>query len=287
MRPLDPTLAALAFALAAAAPLSAQDRARPALPALTSGADGARTASYGAGVPVLECDSLAVCRVELEAGERFRMAPALGDSERWLTVQDDGGPVPVVLVKPKTCGIATNLMLLTDRRSYDLDLKAGPCRGGDRRERTRVVRFAYPASPVQAAASVARINVPTLAERAAAAPNTAYRWRSRGAFPWAPARVADDGAHVYVALPSAARPGPAPVLYALEGGKRTLLNYAVEGDLYVTDRLFDRAALVVGDASLEIEHRAPSRRRALGRPALAVLSAVGGLLAGEGIRRVR
>jgi type IV secretion system protein VirB9 len=285
MRPPTPTLPLLVAALAATSPLAAQGRGRLETPVLPAAAEGVRTVAYGAGVPVLECDSLAVCRVELEAGERFRMAPALGDSERWLTVQDDGGPVPVVLVKPKTCGIATNLVLLTDRRSYDLDLRAGPCRAADRRERPRVVRFTYPVSP--AAASAARVRAPTLIERAAAARNTAYRWRRRGPFPWAPARLADDGAHVYLVLPSAARPGPAPVLYALEDGKRTLLNYAVEGDLYVTDRLFQRAALVVGDASLEIEHRAPGRRRALGRPALALLSAAGGLLAGEGIRRVR
>ena len=58
----------------------------------------------------------------------------------------------------------------------------------------------------------------------------------------------DDGARVYVKLPTEARHAEAPVLFVLEtDGSRVLVNYTVVGgDTYVTDRLFDRAVLVAG-----------------------------------------
>jgi type IV secretion system protein TrbG len=67
-------------------------------------------------------------------------------------------------------------------------------------------------------------------------------------FPWVPAQVFDDGARVYIKLPTEARHAEAPVLFVLEAdGSKVMVNYAVVGgDTYVTDRLFDRAVLVAG-----------------------------------------
>jgi type IV secretion system protein VirB9 len=60
--------------------------------------------------------------------------------------------------------------------------------------------------------------------------------------------VFDDGARVYIKLPEEAQHNEAPVLFVLEqDGTKTLVNYSVVGgDTYITDRLFDRAALVSG-----------------------------------------
>ena len=75
-----------------------------------------------------------------------------------------------------------------------------------------------------------------------------YRVKKDHDFPWAPAQVFDDGAHVYLKLPVEARHAEAPVLFVLEAdGGKVLVNYAVVGgDTYVMDRLFDRAVLVAG-----------------------------------------
>lgn len=271
-------------ALLQAVPVAAQSSAMslvgmPAAPARPGGVVEAR---FGSTVPVLACDVLRACRVELQAGETLLSAPALGDSERWLTVQiatGPGGSVPVVVVKPTECGIATNLVLATDRRIYDVDLEAAPCRGA-KPALVRAVRFAYSEEPEPAyAAAVEEEPTPSLAERASRAGNEGYRWTRRGGFPWEPVRVADDGAHVFVQLPPEAREGAAPVLYATEGGERTRLNYAVEGDLYVTDRLVQRSALVIGDGVLEIERRAPLRGLSLNRKDVAAFSAFGGMVA--------
>ncbi len=77
-------------------------------------------------------------------------------------------------------------------------------------------------------------------------------------FPWAPAQVFDDGAHVYLKLPPEAQHAEEPVLFVLQSdGSRILINYTVVGgDTYVTDRLFDRAVLVAG---IDGQERAYSR----------------------------
>lgn len=84
-------------------------------------------------------------------------------------------------------------------------------------------------------------------------------------FPWKPAAIVDDGAHIYIKLPLEAQSHAAPVLYAVEDdGSRTMVNYAVrEADgapAYVTDRIFRRGLFVVMSGAkeqhLEFENRA-------------------------------
>ena len=86
-------------------------------------------------------------------------------------------------------------------------------------------------------------------------------------FPWTPAQVFDDGTRVYIKLPEAAHRTEAPALFVYEAdGSKTLLNYTLAGgDTYVTDRLFERAVLVMGmegkERKLVIERRARKDHR--------------------------
>lgn len=240
---------ALASAATAQAPVTL-----PTTPAAELRA-GVLTVPYGAFVPLLSCDLHRICRVVLEPGEALADRPLLGDNGRWFVVHTEGGPADVVTVKATECGLRTNLMLLSTRRNYDIDLESSPCRGGGRYEPVRELRFTYD-SPTEMMQE-SEVPVPlSLTERSALASNTAYRWKRRGRFPWAPERVANDAIHTYIQLPKAAQYAAAPVLYTVDAkGERTLVNYITEGDLYVADRVFDRAVLVIGEATLEIERR--------------------------------
>lgn len=82
--------------------------------------------------------------------------------------------------------------------------------------------------------------------------NFAYAVDKDRRFPWSPAHVFDDGAHVYIKLPPEARNTAAPVLFVLnDDGTRAVLNYALSHDYYVTDRLFHRAVLVIAEGGQE------------------------------------
>ena len=225
---------------------------------------------FGHAQPTVTCAVLRVCVIELQAGEQIVSRPLAGDTVRWLIVRSATGPegsTTLVAVKPTDCDLTTNLVLPTDRRVYDLTLDSPPCKGASTNPQqpyTRHVKFYYPddtpdqwvqSAPVAAPAVVIPASVESL--------NFDYRVKRDKHFPWTPAAVFDDGAHVYIKLPDAAQHTEAPVLFVLEDdGSRTLLNYTVDDDLYVTDRLFRRAVLVAGvdghERRVTIENRGPT-----------------------------
>ena len=231
---------------------------------------------FGHSEPVLACAVLRACVLELEPGERLVNAPLAGDQARWIVnaarAGSDGAD-GIIVVKPKQCGIRTNLVVSTDRRVYDVDLTAARCARASLAGSTdlpvaaRHIRFFYPDAVRTPGDDAARgelgaSQLPNSGERPAltlaSERNTSYRivrkrrlfGRERVRFPWRPRSISDDGAHVYIELPADAARNPAPVLYAIEDdGSRTLVNYTItragDAPAYVTDRTFRRGALVL------------------------------------------
>lgn len=227
---------------------------------------GAVTAyPFGHGTPMLTCTPLRACTIELEAGEVLVHGPIAGDVHRWRIAPAAAGAAgrsTIVVVKPTDCAITTNVVLSTDRRLYDLTLDAPPCSAGTTNPAGQIgrhVRFYYPDDTAAAATEVVA-RVDTVGIRIVAL-NRNYSVPRKAKFPWRPAEVFDDGAHVYIRVPESARHQAAPVLYALEeDGSRVLVNYTLRGDTYVTDRTFRRGLLVLGsgrnEQTLELENRA-------------------------------
>jgi len=210
------------------------------------------TFPYGHSQPTVTCARLRACVIELEPGE-IVLSRIAGDLIRWEITPAPAGPdgrTTLVVVKPKDCNVTSNLVLATDRRIYDLTLDSPPCRPTPGRSETnpqdpyaRHVRFYYPDQTVAQWSRPA----PPRVDADVTELNFNYDIRRDRHFPWLPAQVFEDGAHVYIKLPEAARHGEAPALFTVaEDGSRTLLNYSVIGDTYVTDRLFDQAVLVAG-----------------------------------------
>jgi type IV secretion system protein VirB9 len=213
---------------------------------------------YGHSQPTVTCARLRACIIELQPGE-IVLSRIAGDLERWEIAPAPAGPdgrTTLVVVKPKDCDLTTNLVLATDRRIYDLTLDSPPCRTAATNGRpaagsatnpqdpyARHVRFYYPDETI---AQWAKPVAPRV-EADVAQLNFGYEVKRDKQFPWQPSQVFDDGAHVYIKLPDAAKHAEAPVLFVVAAdGSRTLLNYSVVGDTYVTDRLFDHAVLVGG-----------------------------------------
>ena len=62
-----------------------------------------------------------------------------------------------------------------------------------------------------------------------------------------PVRVFDDGAKTYIQMPLGVQSRQAPALVILgQDGKGEMVNYRVKDQLYVVDRLFDHAQLILG-----------------------------------------
>jgi P-type conjugative transfer protein TrbG len=190
-----------------------------------------------------------VTDIALEAGERLvGSGPvAAGDTVRWVIGDTESGTGPTkrvhILVKPTRPDLVTNLIINTDRRTYHLELRST--------EKTYMasISWAYPQDQLialrrqntaaDAAAPIAvGVNIDALN----------FRYRIEGDNPaWRPLRAFDDGRQVFIEFPRGIGQGEMPPLWVIgaEGGAE-LVNYRVQGNHLIVDRLFAAAELRLG-----------------------------------------
>jgi P-type conjugative transfer protein TrbG len=218
------------------------------------GRDGRVLYSYGAGLPTVVCAPLRVCMIELQSGEKLVGEPHIGDSVRWnlspAMYGTGASATPVIVLKPQGPGLDTNLLITTDRRAYYLRLLSKPD------DYVARVGFAYPddddnerkwqqqlAEQKDQQARSARI-----AELAPSAVESMFfNYRLKGDDSILPVRVFDDGRKTYIQISQTAKNREAPVLVVIgPDGKQEMVNYRVKDDMYIVDRLFDKAELILG-----------------------------------------
>jgi type IV secretion system protein VirB9 len=233
--------------------MSEQWRAQQNQPA--AGPDGRVLYSYGAGLPTVVCAPLRVCIVELEAGEKLIGEPHIGDAVRWNIAPATYGNGPtgttLIVLKPQSAGLDTNLLITTDRRAYYLRLLSKP------EDYVARVAFAYPEEEAARARWQQRVAEQKEREREASkiadlAPagieSLYFDYRIAGGDEgMRPVRVLDDGTKTYIQMNPSVQHREAPVLVVVgPDGKPEMVNYRVKNNMYIVDRLFERAELVLG-----------------------------------------
>ncbi len=177
---------------------------------------------------------------------------AAGDTVRWIIGDTQSGAGATqkvhILVKPTRPDLVTNVVINTDRRTYLLELRST--------EKTYMasVSWQYPEDQLIA---LRRQN----AEALAATPIASgvdisalnFRYAIEGDTPaWRPLRAFDDGQKVYIEFPGGISQGEMPPLFVIgAGGSSELVNYHVNHNYYVVDRLFGAAELRLGDKDSE------------------------------------
>jgi P-type conjugative transfer protein TrbG len=220
------------------------------------GKDGRVVYTYGGGLPILVCAPLRVCILELEPGERVIGEPHIGDSVRWeISPSVSGsGPdaTPLIIIKPRLAGLDTTMVVPTDRRAYYVRLESKP------NEYVARVAFSYPEDTKQkwqedlAKQREAEQQEKAAAERVTELPNTALEnmyWDydvKGGDVSTRPVHVLDDGAKTYIQMPVEAIHRELPILMVKGPSGSEMVNYRVKDNTYIVDRLFDRAALLLG-----------------------------------------
>jgi P-type conjugative transfer protein TrbG len=221
-----------------------------------AGSDGRVLYSFGAGLPTVVCAPLRVCMIELQAGEKIVGEPHIGDSVRWnispALYGTSDQATAVIVLKPQTSGLDTNLLVTTDRRAYYLRLISKA------EDYVARIAFAYPDDDNNRMWKEQMAEQRALARQEKHAPdvmpvvtavdkiNFAYTIKG-GTEHIRPVRVFDDGAKTYIQMPAQIQHREAPVLVVLGAdGKGEMTNYRVRDQTYIVDRLFDRANLLLG-----------------------------------------
>jgi len=209
--------------------------------------DGQLLFPYGESQPSITCSVNHVCDIELQTGETIKNVAA-GDTARWYIQPAESGSTgditPHVIIKPTQNGLETNLILTTDKRTYYLTL-----RSSDKEYVTRI-GFYYPRELVQTWAKEAKTQtdkrISTVAD-VTSIDKLDFNYSIGGTAPFRPERVFNDGTHVFIQMAKDLNSGQAPALMLLDPNDNTqLVNYRVNGNYYVIDRLFEKALLVTG-----------------------------------------
>lgn len=215
-----------------------------------------RFAYNGEQQPIVMTNPLQETIISLEPGEHFTNVTT-GDPGRWsysAAVSGTGASQQFnILVKPSLANIATNMVITTDRRVYNLKLVST-----DNGTLTRNVRFWYPEEMVAALNQeiVKNSQDQTVSEVPDVSLNTLnfdYSISSNGIFrpspTWKPIRVFDDGVHTYIEFSPSMANRDMPVLFISSHGNKELVNYRSKKPYFVVDKIFNEAVLVMGVGS--------------------------------------
>lgn len=192
---------------------------------------------------------------------------AIGDSKAWQVQPNKAQSI--LFVKPLEPSAATNLTVVTSRRTYLFDLVASP-----RNQPLYVLQFAYPEAEraaeearLAAAAEERRREQEEALEMAAAGDPAAvvdpamlnFEWAGEGDGELLPARAYDDGRAVFLTWP-AGTPIPA-ILITNERGELGAVNFTVRGDTVVLDEVPGQIVLRSGDDTATLTNVGPARPR--------------------------
>lgn len=179
---------------------------------------------------------------------------AIGNSQTWQVTPNKRANI--LFVKPLEVRAATNLTVVTSKRTYLFDLVASPSA-----KPVYVLRFDYPVDPEEEARK---------AEMAQAAAeeqedpftsidpaNLNFAWSGEGAEVLLPVRAFDNGEATFLTWP-AGRDVPA-ILVTNAKGAEGPVNYTVRGDTIVIDSVPRSIILRSGEESATLVNTGPVR----------------------------
>jgi type IV secretion system protein VirB9 len=186
---------------------------------------------------------------------------AIGDSQKWQVTPNRRANL--LFVKPMSERAATNMTVVTDKRTYLFDLVASPAN----RNPVYILSFTYPEEPEdeQLAEGAAPEAQPNEIELAAATDPYAvvdpaqlnHAWSTRGDKKLLPSSIYDDGNATFLTWP-AGTPLPA-ILIKDQKGNEGPVNYAVRGDVIVVEGVPREIVLRSGEDTATLLNQGPVR----------------------------
>jgi type IV secretion system protein VirB9 len=239
-----------------------------AVPVSLQGQNGALSYAYGDHIPRIVCRPNHLTDIALQPGEKVTAVHA-GDTARWQISPaqsgTDGLETVHVVIKPLMPDIRTNLLVMTDRRTYNLDLLSSA------NDFIPSLRFSYPDDAAKewttfiAERRKQKEDEILLADASyALSPDDlyfGYEIAKGKELSWRPVRIFDDGVKTYIEMPAKYKSLEAPVLMFYEGSQLKLVNYRVKDRFYVVDRIMTKkAVLMAGKSRVVIERQKDNKK---------------------------
>ena len=212
--------------------------------------------------PIMACQPLRLCVVQLEAGEQLNSVN-VGDSVHWrvgefMTGKGSSGTVSIT-IKPTVVQAATDLIISTDKRTYNIGLmsKKGVI--------PSILRFYYPEETLKNTVLAAQkqqqtgmkdqeVLTQSVEKTKIDLNHVSFNYQMSGDSPvWKPVRVFDDTDKTFIQLPAMSTRFDLPVLYLSKQGKLSMVNYRYQSPYFIVDGLFQKAWLISGKGSEKVK----------------------------------
>jgi type IV secretion system protein VirB9 len=210
--------------------------------------DGTVIYPYARMPAVLTCAPLRVCTIQLNEDEKVLNAAA-GDTARWQINPAKSGKRDVAIVKPLQDGLSTNLVITTDKRIYNVELRSRKI------DAMTSIGFWYPEESLvqkwsneqNEKAEIVKDQAITTTTLASNKLNFDYEIEGNARPYLMPVRVYDDNQQVIIQMSEDMKRMEAPALFVLDAsGTKKLVNYRVKNGNFIVDKLFDRAVMLLG-----------------------------------------
>ncbi|WP_305812907.1 P-type conjugative transfer protein TrbG [Photobacterium leiognathi] len=215
---------------------------------ITAG-DGSVTYFYGAVMPTAVCSPNNVCDIQLQAGEKInKNGLNASDTVRWSITPMLSGQgeqqTTHVIVKPSDAGLSGNLVIGTDRRTYNIKLVS---RADDWMP---TIKFDYP-EPIQQTLDTlyAREQTQKAHKQLGNGLNIDdldFNYKTEGRAPFVPVRVYNNSLKTIIEMPRSVATGKLPSLVVVNGGRHELINYRYRNNQFIVDGLPNQIMLLLG-----------------------------------------
>ena len=204
--------------------------------------------------PIINCQPFLETIITLEPGEKFTSITSGDPTNLSYTVAVSGsGGVETqhVLVKPGAEKLSTNLVIVTNKRVYNLLILVGKTAG----HVTRSVSFWYPEQMIASVNSKIdkqndiNLHAEEMPQLNLAHSNFNYTldYSSWNKPSWYPVRVFDDGKRTWIEFPKGTDDRGLPsLLIETDSGQDLKINQSYYSPYMVLDGVFDRAKLISG-----------------------------------------
>lgn len=184
--------------------------------------------------------------IELKKGEQISFVGG-GDTSSWAVNATTVAGVPHIYVKPVVQSSTTNLIITTNKRSYQLILTVSDWYNP-------MVRWSYGLEDAQTAILQNAKDEQTITADMSVTGvdklNFSYKVSVKGNDSYKPEMVFDDGEKTIIRVNKGVKRLPA--LFIREPGKKdlSLANFKTKDNCYIIDRIIDRAELRYGESDI-------------------------------------